>query len=273
MNGFIYNGKSTENIINSSELILCQFNATDTIMVSERESIRGESTLSRPVANEYGTQTTPTTFSYSLIKKDGELFTYEEQRIVERWLTSPKLSSDCQIIEYENCKNKTYSSWVYNGKFTSTEWHVGLSGFLGVTFVFDATYPYPKIRHTKTMTVNGTSVFELNCDSDELDEYVYPTVKFTSSSASTFTIKNRTDNGNSMSIKTRSGLPITIDCQHYRIFDGTTSQLITFSDLGWSDVGSIYWLRLLPTANAIEVNGNGTLEISYDSIYKRVGWL
>lgn len=54
--GFIYNGKSTKNIIPSSELTLGTFNNSDSVTGHQRDNIIGDTTISRPIANEYGTQ-------------------------------------------------------------------------------------------------------------------------------------------------------------------------------------------------------------------------
>lgn len=44
--GFIYNGKSTRNIIPSSELILATFDGNDSITGHQRDNIIGETTIS-----------------------------------------------------------------------------------------------------------------------------------------------------------------------------------------------------------------------------------
>lgn len=42
MAGFIYNGKSTKDILSSSELILCTFDGIDSVSGHQREDITGE---------------------------------------------------------------------------------------------------------------------------------------------------------------------------------------------------------------------------------------
>ena len=44
--GFVYNGKSTKNIIPSSELILATFDGNDSITGHQRDNIIGETTIS-----------------------------------------------------------------------------------------------------------------------------------------------------------------------------------------------------------------------------------
>lgn len=44
--GFIYNGKSTKNIIPSSELMLATFNSNDSVTGHQRDNIIEETTIS-----------------------------------------------------------------------------------------------------------------------------------------------------------------------------------------------------------------------------------
>lgn len=44
--GFIYNGKSTKNIIPSSELILATFNNSDSVTGYQRDNVIGDTTIS-----------------------------------------------------------------------------------------------------------------------------------------------------------------------------------------------------------------------------------
>ena len=80
--GFIYNGKSTKNIIPSSELTLGTFNNSDSVTGHQRDNIIGDTTISRPIANEYGTQYQSLEIEYGIIKKDKTPFTDAEQRTI-----------------------------------------------------------------------------------------------------------------------------------------------------------------------------------------------
>lgn len=127
MPGFIYNGKSTKNVINSSELILASFDSVDSVTGMTRDDVSGESTIAHPITNEYGTTYNNLEIEYGLIKKNKKPFTEAEQQIIETWLTSPKISQDIQIYDCEN--NITD---IYCGKFTETEWKPMSGGFAGL---------------------------------------------------------------------------------------------------------------------------------------------
>ena len=72
LKGFIYNGKSTESVILSSRLFLATFDTLDSAPGITRESLKGETTVSRPIANDYGVTNTGLSFTYD--KRTGETF-------------------------------------------------------------------------------------------------------------------------------------------------------------------------------------------------------
>lgn len=270
MSGFIYNGQSTETILPSSKLMLCTFDDVDRVAGVERENIIGETTMTRPTANEYGTTSSPLLFEYALVKKNSKPFTDEEQISVERWITSPKFSRDLNIIDCEGNITTTYC-----GKFLSTEWVTCSGGYAGVVFSFQNNSAYPKKHYSKDFSISGNGVINIKCESDELEEYVYPVLTVTEpSETATVIIKNVTDNSNTMTIRAYDSLPMIFDCLHCIPRDSTTNGIVSYEDLGWTDVGNIYWLRLLPGENTIEVTGNAEITISYDVPVKRVGgWI
>ena len=221
MPGFIYNGKSTKNAINSSELILASFDSVDSVTGMTRDNVSGESTIAHPITNEYGTTYNNLEIEYGLIKKNKKPFTEAEQQIIETWLTSPKISQDIQIYDCEN--NITD---IYCGKFTETEWKPMSGGFAGLTFKFTCNSAYGKKKFSQTYSINGSKInITINNLTDELEEYVYPVLDIyqTSTTNANITIKNKTDNNNSMSFLTRRNNHMVIDCKNCIPYDQTTS--------------------------------------------------
>ena len=268
MAGFIYNGQSSDDIIASSPLLLASFDAEDSVVGHERDNIVGEPTISRPIANEYGTQYQALEIEYGLIKRDLTPFTNEEQRIVERWLTSPKISQKLQFID---CKSDILQG-TYCGKFLTTEWYPANGGWAGVQFTFQNNSAYPVMNFLQTYQVRGNETFTVTNPTDELEEYIYPVMTIIEpTETANVTVKNMTDNNNSMTINARHELPMIFDCQHCIPKDGTTSGIFTYQDLGWTDIGNIYWLRLLPGDNLINVVGNADITIEFEYPYKKVG--
>lgn len=135
---FTYNGKSTLNII-SVPLLMVNSDSIDSIGVN-RSKIEGESTILHPNTNEYGTVYDALSFTFALVKESDVMvtFTEQEQRKIEKWLTSPKTSREMAIT---NCDGNTY---YYSGIFTNLSWTSANGGnaLINVTFVSKTPYPY-----------------------------------------------------------------------------------------------------------------------------------
>ena len=284
--GFVYCGKSTETILYDSALILVSNNMIDTVVGLQRSKIQGEPTISRPIVNEYGTIGEHLVFSYCLMKLDGRPFTTEEQVTVERWLTSPKYSSELRIMD------RDYNIYSYYGLFTGTEWINGNEGFIMCMFTFQANGFYAYKHYTekgtaeiydgkKLQSVEDEFDFVINCQTDELEEYVYPEIKITGvpsvqGNSASFTLKNATDNNNTIEVEVTGNEEIYLDCQHClvkRLQEGEYVDL-KYKDIGWNNLGKIYWPRLLPGKNTLHITGKVRIEIDYTAPYKKVGgWL
>ena len=193
-------------------------------------------------------------------------------------MTSPKFSSDLTLFD---CDGNEFIH--YYGKFTETEWLVS-KNYLAVIFTFLVNGSYGYMHHVHNIAFGGDIndptadwMFTLTCESDELEEWVYPKLTVMNVAYehdNSFILTNATDHGNTntMTITTARKDDFYIDCQNCIIAE--QSGLINFSDLGWNDVGNIYWLRLKPGDNMIVVDGVVKFRIEYDSPVKYVGgWL
>ena len=293
MSGFEYNGQSTRTIIDTP-LILVSTESLGDIVGSSRSKVEGSITISRPITNEYGTTHDPLSFTYSLMKSDLEPFTTEEQIAVERWLTSPKLSSELRITD---CNEETYS---YFGIFLSTNWAIGNGGFAICTFTFQVNgrhaYKYFEFNGTANQYDNPddptevTSVaesffMEIDCESDELEEYIYPKFEYTPVTRdynSSIIINNLYDEEyETLSLDIQRYSSIVIDSQYCRmgeyvsgISGNHTLRLLKFSKVGLADVGNIYWPRLIPGRNLLFIKGQVDMKVSFYVPIKKVGgWL
>lgn len=278
MSGFIYRNQSTENII-GRRLILCSFDgAVSSITGVQRQNQIGEVTITRHIPNEYGVINSNLQFQYSLTldpcyKDSAPFITDEEQIVIERWLTSPKYSSDLYIINDNDEIVCTYC-----GKFTETTWIPDNEGFSGVTFTFENNSAYAKEHREFTFSSDTNNwSFVLDCDSDELEEYVYPVITFINPNSTTeIKITNHTDIGeiNNNTLKVEKDIPLIMDCRHCILTNGVTNGTFSFDDVGWADVGNIYWPRLIPGENEIWIDKPCTIKVSYDVVRKKVGgWL
>lgn len=120
-----------------------------------------------------------------------------------------------QDIQIYDCENNITD--IYCGKFTETEWKPMSGGFAGLTFKFTCNSAYGKKKFSQTYSINGSKInITINNLTDELEEYVYPVLDIyqTSTTNANITIKNKTDNNNSMSFLTRRNNHMIIDCKN-----------------------------------------------------------
>lgn len=138
-------------------------------------------------------------------------------------------------------------------------------------FEFTCNSAYGKKYFKETFNITSSQTLLINNPSDELEEYVYPTITLLQSSdtVQNISLSNVSDNNKIMNIQIKKNMKTVIDCQHCIIQDQVG--LITYEDLGWDDVGNIYWLRLLPGDNQIQVNGNASITIEFEYPCKKIG--
>lgn len=259
---FKYDEKTSATVL-SVPLILCFFDYPEELTGFARETIKGETTINRSVPNQYGTKyVSPPKPEFALIKEDQSVFTDNEQRIINRWLTSPKLP---KWLEFKKSDNETT---IYQGTFTDARFKPALNP-IGVICQFEFSSPYAWNFQEEHFSTAGT--YSIYVDSDETEEYVHPILTVKTETTTDITVKNITDNENSMNIHTYAKLPMTFDCKLCIPSDDTIQDVISYKDLGWEDVGNIYWLRLLPGENVIQITGDADVRITYKCPHKKAG--
>lgn len=266
---FTYMGKSTDTILDAS-LTLCSFEPLEELAGTTRETIKGEPTLARPVVNEYYTRYSDVlVFEGALIKNDGTAFTEAEQQTVEAWLTSPKRSGWLEFFnEHEDpCA-------LYCGKFIATSWKQSRGGFIGVSFTFEtnANYAWKRFRHN--FFVRNSQSIQIDVESDEYEEWVYPILRITQPVASSeISIINRNDSNRTLKLWTEYQTSIEMECRNCFVTDDS-GEPVEYKKLGWNEAKNIYWPRLQSGLNDLDLIGNMNLTISYLAPFKKVGgWL
>lgn len=292
MRYFSYFGKSCMNILGEGKpLVLVSMDgAADDVQGSEKKVITGETSIYKTVANEYGNMYDDVLeFEYTLIKFNDELITPEEQRKIETWLTSPKLSQYIQLYDAvcdgEELTPSSTPVAIYCGTFVKTEWMPFDTGFYGVTFTFQCDSPYAWQFHDEKRYTTGDDTTSLYVVTDDTQDYVYPRMKFKAINDGSesilhdieFEFVNNTDSNNGFTMTTQIGKTVVMDCRACRVTDNA-GNLFTYDDLGWQDIGNVYWPRLVNGYNNFSVKSdpNVTIEmsVSYMSPFKIVGgWL
>ena len=259
-----YNGKSSDDF----DLICCSVddNSQETPMLAEREILKGETTQNRPVANHYGTKYSDViTFDITFIKREGKIFSREEVREVNAWLTSPKIPSLLTVGDEDDPVH-------HFGIFTAVD-SVYTIGIAALTYTFTSKAPYGWSKeYNYTYTSTGNTSFILRNDSDDLNNPVYPSVFIQGNQGENITLTNLTE---------IEEFSITLPCdqlyinsKYHQIYRYYADKKVTVSltDLGWSEeiqesiadgTKSIYWIRLLPGENKISVSGACEITFTY----------
>ena len=179
---FTFVGHSCLDILDTP-LILATFNDVNEIDGSYRNMVQGDTSVYRYLANEYGTVYEDTLrFSYGLMKSNGEVITPSEQRIIEEWLTSPRLSQYLQLWDV-GCDGSEISSVasgaepmaIYCGYFSSTSWMPYEDGYMGLQFEFTCNSPYAWQFHEQTVDLSNESA-EIIGYTDDGEYFIYPKI-------------------------------------------------------------------------------------------------
>lgn len=274
---FTYNGKK----LSDFGMIMAKPSDT-TNMGLNREILKGTTTINKKRPIHYGVKYTDTLVEPFFIIKNPILknksHTEQYHRISEghlrklsAWLTSPSTMRELEVL-YDN-QNKIKMNGVFNN---ITPYYVnGLNG-LNLTFTSDSPFAY-KEKQVKASAQSYTHITKIiNCDSDELEDLIYPKIIVRPHNVSTtgnYYVKNKTTN-KIMGFSLPSCTEAVIDTQLKRVTaDGFP---VTMEDLGWNineiydfnGVGTgtyeIYWFSLLPKMNEIVFAGNADFVIDID---------
>lgn len=253
------------NGVNSDKYGIIITKLEDNTSLISRSVITGEKNRFRPRENHFGTMY-DNNYSFTLglskspcASRDNGYFTSNEIKRINSWLTSPQLPKKFKFINNEYFDEEIEFFVV----FTAVEAeHVNKPHELIFNVVCDSPYGYtPLIIHNIESSSVVTTPFVISNNSDELEDYIYPLIKIKSLGYGKITIKNLTDKGE-ISIEVLKNVTFYIDCKRLKIYDDT-NQIISFDDLGISDVDSIYWPRLCSGINNLEFKGAAEIEITY----------
>lgn len=170
------------------------------------------------------------------------------------------------LLNTEKVLNNKYD---YFGVFSDVQAQVIDGNVVGFNCTFTTDSPFAW-THEITQTVDGSTTFTVN--SAEKYREIYPLIEITSDDSSNnlrsdFTITfshpigNNEIDSKSMELSLRTGDTTTIDSRLSIIKD--LSGLVSFTDLGISDVDYIYWPKLFNGENTVTLTGNGTATLTY----------
>lgn len=258
---FTYNNKSLSDF--SHKMIIGYLDKSEDSFGLDREIVSGSTTMNRNIYHAYNTKYSGKLgFQITLLHEDQKRFTENEVSEVTRWLTSPKSYRKLEFYGCDGSKNDV----IYYAIVTNvTPALVGGIAGLKVDFECNTSYGFVE-KEAKLDTVstssNHNASITITCDSDELEEYVYPTLLVNSSQQWENTkITNHSDNDYVMDMYDMKG-NYEINCQHQVVKQNGKS--IVLSKLFKMDtLKKLYWLRLKPGENKIEATGRCTIIIKW----------
>ena len=127
--------------------------------------------------------------------------------------------------------------------------------------------------------VRGKYDLDVPCFSQEYEEYVYPVIEitpfFSGSLPQELSVTNITDDNKEMKIDLPNNYGIRFDCKKCMVTElNTNIPVFSFKDIGWEDVGDVYWLRLKPGMNKLKVSGCFNVRLVFYIVKKKAGgWL
>lgn len=263
----IFNNQSSQNII-SQELYISHIDGTDEIITGlTREGITGESTTLRLIPNQYGTKYTDTIkFSFTFVKPDYTAFTLTEKRSIAKWLTSPRLPEKLVLYPYGED-----TEYYFRARCVDITYNRSGNGDSALTASFenDSAFMYHDDEKVYQIPESGKSISYIN-ESDESENYTYPVITLTNMSSQdelNITLLNISDGNQYCTVRILKQLSLIIDCQTNRITD--EAGIVSFKDLGWTDVGHVYFPRLIGGENLIKITGGQcTVSIKTTSLIK-----
>lgn len=261
---FKYNNKSLTDF--SHKMIIGYLDKQEDAFGLDREIVSGSTTMNRNVYHAYNTKYSGKLgFQITLLHEDQERFSMEEISELTRWLTSPK---SYRKLEFYNCDG-TKNDVIYYA--TATKITPSLAGGIaGLKVDFECNAPYGFVEKESVLldttneleTPDHTASMILNCESDELEEYVYPTIEIECPELwMSIQITNHSDNDSNMKLWDMQG-NYEINCQH-QVIKLNQKNIVLSNLFKMNTLEKIYWLRLVPGENNIEITGRCKTKIKW----------
>jgi len=256
----------------------------DDITGLNRTVLKGTTNANRNKAIHYGTAYEDVLSLPLFIVKfnceydvDDEISPFELRKI-QSWLTSSKLPESLFMIAQDGTMIE------YKGIFTEISPY-SCNGLNGLYLKFECDSPF--VYDTKTVKISADEARDgitkrMYCDTDELEEPIYPYIKYYPNYNGDVSFKNNNDDGNIMEFTFSEKYDeVIIDCELKRIIaDGkplplsdVCTNLIPITDYNGVNTGiyKTYWLKLLPERNYVDIIGDGDFIITYKNLLKLGG--
>lgn len=201
-------------------------------------------------------------FSITMVHPDGSPFTIFETRAILRELTGKKNYTDLYFIDYEMHYDEKIH---YRVKVTSTE-RLRVAGNIDAIILYfecDSFWAYTDEIVLSLSPIANNSVLFYN-SSDELNDYLYPTIEITSDvSIQKLIITNKSDNERQTVIENLENTEVVS-------LDSKNEIATTSFNKNIVDNFNLKWLRLIPGKNEIIFSNDCKVKIKYTLLRKVV---
>lgn len=233
-----------------------------------REIIHGETNIIRHIANGYGAKyTEPLKLSFDIYHKDGSAFSYKESRAINNWLIQD---------DYKRFKvNDNNTDNIYYRVMCTSIQDITMGTFRGkhIEMTCDSSFAYSN-ESVKIidMTTSNSARWNVNNTSDAGIYYPDITIICASDYEGMVSFENvteeRTMNIDMTNVPFDDKKILHIDAKHMQMTD-YAGNLVPLYKVGWQilpDVNSavqsndLYWLRLVPGINRVDLTGNAKIK-------------
>lgn len=233
-----------------------------------REPVNSETNTVRHIVNNYGVKyTDPLVLPFDIYHQDGSAFTYRESRAINNWLVQD---------EYKKLKiNDNNTDNVYYRVICTSIQDITLGTFNGkhIEMQCDSSFAYSQDSiKIIDATHSGTAKYNVDNTSDAGIYYPHFSIVCAADYDGTVEFNNTTD-GKTM-VLDMSGISgedkkiLNVDAEHMQMTDAD-GNLVPLYKVGWKILpddnkaiqsNELYWLRLLPGINVIEIKGNAKIK-------------
>lgn len=251
-----------------------------------RTIIKGKITPNKSSVPYFGTQYDDVLIlHFFIVKNVQENYTntkidFTELRDLQKWLTSPRLPCSLFVESYDQTDTVEYI-----GLFTDVvPFENDFLNGLKLTFTCNSPYAYETENRKIICNNSDRGILKtIFCDTDELNDVVYPTITIIPTQEGIFSITNEDTKETMKFTFSPTYSKYVIDCKLRRVMgDGKP---LSLSEVGWdisvllnqsvtnADTFMLYWLALYPGANILRFKGHATILFEYKIPMKVGGYI
>ena len=227
----VFNGKSNEDFELICDLCFESGDKGETSSFLSRKAVKTETyngAFSRSYGMEYDEVLAP---QITLMKRNFEDFTFEEQRAVLSWLTRKRTTGYMDVYMTEDDVATNSPSYCLLGGVTKIEtYKLGNNRTVGIIFTFESLHPYA-LSPIQTVDNKKAITLTITCNTDDPGSFVYPKLTIYFNEAQDFTITRDSDR---TEIKGNvAGETITIDSANKIITSDRTVSRFFGDNFNW----------------------------------------